>query len=65
MQAAPFARTYYPDGRVEKGPDIAFCERARSAGFKIYCDYSRPCMHFQEVELNEVVQAFKGLYEHG
>jgi len=61
MQKGPFLRTTYPDGRVEKGNDIAFCERARQEGFSIHAHFDYPCMHFNELELNEVVRAFKGL----
>lgn len=63
MQKAPFQRTYLPDGRVEKGNDIAFCERARHQGFTAWAHFDYPCMHFNEIELNEVVKAFKNLYE--
>lgn len=63
MQKAPWTRILHPDGRVSKGADIAFCERARAAGFSIFCDYDRPCRHFKELELNEVAEAFRKLYE--
>lgn len=59
---APFIRTLNSDGTVNKGPDLIFCEKARAAGFEIFCDYDRPCMHFQALELNEVVQAFRGIH---
>ncbi len=58
MQKAPFLRTTYPDGRVEKGNDISFCERARKQGFEIYAHYDYPCKHFNEVELTEVIKSF-------
>lgn len=63
MQKGAFQRTLYADGTVCKGADIAFCERARAAGFEIFCDYDRPCDHFVELSLNEVVAAFRHLYE--
>lgn len=63
MQKGAFTRKLYPDGRVEKGNDISFCERATEAGFEIYADYTKPCRHFKEIELNELVGAFKNLYE--
>jgi len=62
MRKGAFARELHSDGRVNKGNDIAFCERAREQGFEVYCHYDYPCMHFNELELNEVVRAFKGLY---
>jgi len=62
MQKAPFQRQYHEDGRVNKGNDISFCERARKQGFKIFAHYDYPCMHFNELELNEVCRAFDNLY---
>lgn len=63
MLKAPFQRQWNVDGTVDKGNDISFCERARAQGFNVWCHYSYPCMHFVELELNEVVGAFIGLYE--
>ncbi len=63
MRKAPFQRQYHEDGRVYKGNDISFCERARSRGFGIFCHYDYPCRHFNEIEINEVVGAFRSLYE--
>lgn len=59
MQKGAFTRKLHPDGTVEKGNDISFCERATEQGFEIYCHYDYPCMHFSELELNEVVAAHK------
>lgn len=61
MQEGPFLRTYNNNGTVERGNDISFCEKARSLGFEIYCHYDYACMHFCELELNEVVRAIKNL----
>ncbi|KKK76238.1 hypothetical protein LCGC14_2865670 [marine sediment metagenome] len=61
MRKGPFLRTMYPDGRVEKGNDIAFCERARARDWEIWTHFGYPCRHFNEVELTEVIAAFKGL----
>ena len=57
-----FTRTLYPDGCVEKGNDLAFCERARKNGFEIYAHYNYPCRHFINLELTEVIRAFENLY---
>jgi len=59
MQKGAFTRKLYPDGRVEKGNDISFCERAREQGFEIYAHFGYPCMHFNELELTEVIRAFQ------
>jgi hypothetical protein len=51
-------RTLHPDGTVNKGGDIMFCETAKEYGFNIYAHYNYRCLHFQEVELHEVSRAF-------
>ena len=61
MRKGAFLRTTYEDGRVEMGNDIAFCHRARERGWEIWSHFDYPCNHYVEVELNEVVRAFKGL----
>jgi len=58
MQKAPFNRQYLPDGRVGKGNDISFSERARKNYFEIWAHYDYPCRHFVELELTEVIRAF-------
>ena len=63
MRKGPFQRKYYSDGTVQKGNDIAFSERARNQGFKLYVHYDYPCFHFNELELNEIVTAFTNLYK--
>ena len=63
MRKAPFSRKLHPDGTVYKGNDISFCENVRENGFEIYCHFNYPCNHFSEVELNEIVEAFRNLYE--
>ena len=63
LQKGAFMRKWNEDGTMNKGNDISFCERVRSQGFEIYCHYDYPCGHFSEIELNEVVKAFRGMYE--
>jgi hypothetical protein len=58
MRRAPFQRIYNKDGTVERGNDIAFCEKARRHGYKIYAHYDYRCQHFAELELHEVMEAF-------
>lgn len=58
MRVAPFRRTTEVGGQVEKGPDIAFCERARACGFEVWTHFDYPCRHFVEVELTEVIGAY-------
>lgn len=61
MRKGPFLRKHNSDGTVERGNDIAFCERAILEGFQVWVHFDYPCMHFNELELNDVVRAFKGL----
>ena len=59
MQAGAFQRTYYPDGTVEMGNDLAFCRRATRAGFEIYAHYDYPCDHLSELSLCGVINAHR------
>jgi hypothetical protein len=61
MRKAPFLREYTEEGLIRRGNDLAFCERAYAHGFQVWADFTRPCRHFVELELGEVVKAFKGL----
>lgn len=38
-------------GTLKQGEDMAFCERARNMGFKIYVDFSVRAGHFKTVEI--------------
>ena len=58
MRKAPFQRIWNTDGTVERGNDIAFCERATKQGFLIFAHYDYRCKHFSELELHEVARAF-------
>ena len=46
LRSGAFHRTTYPNGTVNKGNDLAFCERVRAAGFSIWCHYDYPCRHY-------------------
>lgn len=48
-------------GRVHRGNDLAFCERARSEGFKIWAHYDYLAEHYTEIPLNQISRAFKAL----
>jgi len=63
MRKAPFARKWNENGTVDKGNDISFCERAKENGFKIYCHFDYHCDHMSELSMNEMVRAFRELYE--
>jgi len=63
MLKAPFARVLNEDGTVERGNDIAFCERATNQGFEIWAHFDYTCQHFNEVEVNEMVQHFREFFK--
>ncbi len=63
MRKGAFNRQFYKDGTVHKGNDIMFCERANANGFEIYAHFDYPCKHFSNLELTEVVESFRNLYE--
>ena len=50
----PFLIDWDAAGRKLAGPDIAFCRRAREAGFKIWCHYDYPCRHYVVTDIAEV-----------
>jgi hypothetical protein len=62
MQKGAFQRQFHNNGTVNKGNDLSFCERARAQGFEIYAHYDYPCMHFEQVELTEVIAAFRNVH---
>lgn len=58
MRKAPFRRKLNPDGTVRRGTDISFCERAKKNGFIVHAHYDYRCQHHNELELNEIMNAF-------
>jgi hypothetical protein len=62
-KGAFFRRWSDVDGTCELGNDLAFCERARAEGFKVWAHYGYPCRHFSELDLTEVVRAIRRLTE--
>lgn len=61
LRHGAFFRTWNADGTMDKGNDIAFCERARRAEFDIYCHYDYPCDHFSELSLRESIRAMMAM----
>lgn len=50
----PFLIDWDSRGRKLAGPDIAFCRRARAAGFKIWVHFDYPCRHYCVTDVTEV-----------
>jgi len=61
MQKGAFLRKLNPDGTVDKGNDISFCERATEAGFGIFAHFDYQCDHMVEISLLECIRAINGL----
>lgn len=56
---APFAMTYDEDGVYRMSDDIAFCDRARAAGYTIAADYTHHADHVVSgVSLNRMHMQF-------
>ena len=57
VQGGAVTRRLDEHGRVHTGADLMFCERARLAGFSIWCHFDYPCHHCCELDLDEAVRA--------
>ena len=47
------------NGTCWMGLDLAFCQRARTLGFKVFAHWGYPCSHFNRVDLLQVQEGFK------
>ncbi len=65
LQMGAFHRKWNPDGTMDKGNDMSFCERARTQGFEIYAHFGYPCDHFTELSMLEMIRAFSQMYQGG
>ena len=50
----PFEEVVDADGVSEVGHDLAFCRRAREAGFRVWAALDAPCQHYDELDLGVV-----------
>jgi len=55
----PYWKNVFVPGGIEKGEDIYFCEKARQAGFDIWCDPKVKCNHIRITNLLNVVNILK------
>lgn len=62
MRRCPWNRKYDNDGFVNRGSDLAFCERAKSAGFKVWAAADTPADHIKGCSLREMWDGFEGAY---
>lgn len=56
---APFVRQWDEDGIDTLGLDFYFSEKAKAAGFKIWCHYDYIADHIKEISLLEVYRLIK------
>ncbi|UCC32020.1 MAG: hypothetical protein JSU86_07020 [Phycisphaerales bacterium] len=55
---APFLREWDPDsGLVTRGTDMAFCTRAKQAGFRVWSHMDYKAHHFNTIDLVEAIEA--------
>jgi len=55
----PYWKNIFVPGDVEKGEDIYFCDKAREAGFDIWCDPKVKCNHIRITSLLGIVNILK------
>jgi|ETNvirnome_2_300_1030623.scaffolds.fasta_scaffold36023_2 GT2 family glycosyltransferase len=55
----PFVRKW-KGGFPIVGLDFYFCEKAKEAGFKVFCHYGYLCSHFKDIDLLEVLKFKNG-----
>lgn len=55
---APFINYYDRDGIRTIGLDLAFCEKAKKLGYKVWVDLDMNCAHWTTIDLRQVYQAF-------
>lgn len=53
MRKHPFESVWDEAGTRTKGLDLYFCEKARKAGFRIWCHMSYICSHIVSMDLKE------------
>jgi len=54
---APFTERFDEDGLLQRGEDLAFCDRARAAGFRVWADLGAKCSHQKLIDLRQVGRA--------
>jgi GT2 family glycosyltransferase len=57
----PYWKNEFSPGKVNKGEDIYFCDKARDAGFEIWCDPKVKCNHIRMANLMSIVNTIKGI----
>jgi hypothetical protein len=55
----PYWKNVFRPGSIEKGEDIYFCEKAKKAGFDIWCDPMVKCNHIRMANYLNIVRNLK------
>lgn len=55
LLGSPFARHWASDGTIDLGSDLAFCQRIRRSGQKIWVHWDHICSHYSPINLLEVM----------
>lgn len=63
VQFQPFQRKYRDDGTVKLGGDMVFCQKVKAAGFKIHAHFGYICLHYKQVELTAIMEAYARFYK--
>lgn len=58
QQKQPFMRRWNADGTVAAGCDYSFCDRVKSAGFRVWAHFDYLCEHLNEIPLLEAIERF-------
>lgn len=56
---APFQDVYGEHGVLAMTEDLAFCRRARAAGFEVWASLDHSCGHIKRVDINDVFLAIQ------
>ena len=56
----PYWKNEFAPGQIVKGEDIYFCDKAREAGFDIWCAPKVKCSHVRITNLMSIVNKMKG-----
>jgi GT2 family glycosyltransferase len=60
---APFLNEYDPDGIKLFGLDIAFCQKAKEKGYKVFTSIDYVCSHYKTVDLKTFYAIFHNSIE--
>ncbi len=56
----PYWKNEFAPGQITKGEDVYFCDKAREAGYDIWCEPKVKCQHIRMANLLSIVNNMKG-----